>query len=130
MERNFREMFERGVMEDLFPEDRADQFFDALFGDPDEGTFDISLKFKDHDRDKLLFEFHLRQRPNKCLACNLTAGLPEVFTRHPVINAKGLIQEIDRLLDGRVRCADWRLGYTQEISDELHVIPLSIFLED
>jgi len=131
MEKNsFKEIFEREVMENLFPKERSDQFFDALLGDPHEGAFDISLKFKGHDRNKLLFEFHLSQRPNKCLACNLTAGLPDVFTRHPVIDAKGLIQEIDKLLDGRARCADWKLDYTQEISDELHVIPFAIFLED
>jgi len=130
MEKNIKEIFEREVMGNLFPKERADQFFDALFGDPDEGAFNISLQFKGYDRNKLLFEFHLSQRPNKCLACNLTAGLPEVFSRHPVINVKGVIREIDRLLDDRGKCADWKLGRTQEVSDECHVIPLVIFFEN
>ena len=71
----------------------------------------------------------LAQRPGKCITCSLTYGLPEVFTRHPIINIKGLVQNIEVLLDGRGRCVDWQLGSTQEISNDVHVIPLDIFLE-
>jgi len=124
------DLFSKAILENLFPKERTDQFFDALFGEPSEGAFDISLQFKGYDREKLLFEFHLKERSGKCLACNLTSGLPEVFTRHPVINVKGLIQGIDKLLNGRARCASWQLGYTREISGELHIIPLAISLKE
>ena len=124
------DLFNRAALKSLFPRERAGRFFDALFGDPSEGAYDIGLEFKGHNRDNLLFEFHLSQRPGKCLACNLTLGLPEVFSRHPVINVKGLIKEIDKLLDGRARCVGWKLGYTREVSDTLHVIPLTVSLQD
>ena len=122
----FEELFTGSNLSKLFPGDRADHFFDAMYGDPSEGAYDISLVFKGQDRDTLHFEFHLKQRPGKCLACNLTYGLPEVFSRHPIIGIKELVREIDQLLDGRWRCAGWRLGLTREVSSELHVLPLLI----
>jgi len=81
---SFDGIFTQDVLKKLFPEDRADQFFDALFGDAEEGAYDISLEFKGQSQNKLEFEFHLKQRPGKCLACNLTYGLPQVFSRHGV----------------------------------------------
>jgi len=121
--------FNQEKISELFPQERADQFFEALFGDRTEGAYDIALKFIKHTGNTLQFEFHLIQRPGQCLACNLTAGLPSVFSRHPVINVKGLVGKIDQLLDGQTRCTDWRLGATREMSKELHVIPLIISLE-
>ncbi len=115
------------VLKGLFPRERADEFFDALYGDKTEGTYDISLEFAGHSQNKLHLEFHLRQRPGKCLACYLTYGLPEIFSRHPIIDVRGLVQEINRLLDGRARCTDWQLENTQEVSSQLHVIPLTLF---
>lgn len=122
------DIFTPDVLQKLFPEDRTDQFFDALYGDASEGVYDISLKFNTHRQGQLEFELHLSQRPGKCLHCSLTYGLPEVFSRHPAININGLVREIDRLLDGRATCIDWQIGFTREISDELHVIPLTILL--
>ncbi len=112
----------------LFPKERSDSFFDALYGDASEGAYDIQLAFKEKRKDALQFEFHLVRRRGKCLACNLTYGLPKVFSRHPVINLKGLVRQIDRLLDGKARCAEWKLGHTLEISRDLHLIPLTIRL--
>lgn len=126
----FRELFTRDVLKTLFPADRSGRFFDALYGDATEGAYDVSLEFKEHSQDGLHFEFHLKQRPGKCLACNLTYGLPEIFSRHPIINIKGLVQEINRLLNGRDRCTGWRLGFTQVVSGKLHVIPLVLFLDN
>jgi len=114
---------------DFLPEDVSDSFFDALYGDADEGAYDISLKFKEFSENKLTFEFHLSQRPGKCLACNLTYGLPEVFSRHPIINVKGLITKINELMNGKMKCTDWKIGSTREISKELHIIPLIVNLE-
>jgi len=126
---NFEDVFTPEILSKLFPEDRTDKFFDALLGDAAEGTYDISLDFSGQNRDRLIFQFCLKQRPGKCLACHLTYGLPQVFSRHPVINIKGLFREIGELLREQVRCTDWRIGDTQEISGGFHTIPLFISLE-
>lgn len=121
--------FTRDVLKKLFPEERADQFFEALLGDAAEGAFDIRLDFKKHTRNRLEFELHLNQRPDKCLHCSLTYGLPAVFSRHPVININRLVQDIEQLLKGKARCIDWQLSNTREVSAELHIIPLTVFLD-
>ena len=124
----FDDVFSPDVLNKLFPEDRSDQFFDALYGDSSDGAYDIQLKFEAHDRDRLVFELNLNQRPEKCLTCSLTYGLPAVFARHPIIDISGLVQEIDKLLDGRAKCGDWQLGATREVSGTHHVIPLTVSL--
>jgi hypothetical protein len=124
----FNELFTQDVVNQLFPEDRADLLFDALFGDVTEGAYDISLAFKEHRQSKLEFDLQLKQRPGKCLNCNLTYGLPKVFSRHPIINISGLVKNIGQLLNGRATCVEWKLGNTKEVSSELHVIPLIISL--
>lgn len=121
-------LFTREKLDMLFPEDRADSFFEAIFGDASEGSYDISLEFKTQSDDRLEFEFHLKQRPGKCLACNLTYGLPTVFSRHPVIAVKRLVEEIICLTEGQARNSLWQLGNTREISRKLHIIPLTIFM--
>ena len=128
MAERFNDIFTTGVLKELFPEDRADRFFDALFGDPAEGAYNISLEFKGQGQDRLEFELRLTQRPGKCLNCNLTYGLPNVFASHPIINISGLVLEINRLLDGRAKCVDWQLGLTKEVSGDRHSIPLFISL--
>ena len=85
--------------------------------------------FDEYRENRLEFELHLVQRAGKCLNCHLTYGLPKVFSRHPVINISGLVQNIDKLIDGFARCTDWQLGNTREVSNDLHVIPLTILLE-
>jgi hypothetical protein len=128
--KGFNEIFTPGVLKKLFPEDRSNQFFDALYGDATEGSYDIRLEFKNHQENRLEFELYLTQRLGQCISCSLTYGLPEVFSRHPVININGLVQEVERLLDGRARCIDWKLGATREISDDIHVVPLGIILDN
>ena len=127
---SFDDVFTQNVLKKLFPQDRTDRFFDALYGDKTEGAYDIGLEFKGHSQNELQFEFQLRQRPSKCLACNLTFGLPKILSRHPIINVEGLVKEIDQLLNGRARCTNWQLGFTQVASGELHVIPLTLFLDN
>ena len=126
---HFDDLFTREKLRDLFPDSRADQFFEALLGDSEEGSYDISLEFRDAGNDRLNFEFHLKQRPEKCLACNLTYGLPEVFSRHPVINITKLVGDIEGLINGKAKSDGWQLGATREISRALHVIPLTISLK-
>jgi hypothetical protein len=125
----YLELFTPDVLASLFPETRADQFFEALFGDAEEGAYDIRLAFKGHEERILRFELQMIQRPGKCLACHLTYGLPQVFTRHPVINLKGLVADIGHLIKDGHRIEGWELGVTREKSRDLHVIPLILHLE-
>lgn len=128
-EKNLADMFNEDHLKQLFPESIADNFFEALFGDVSEGAYDIRMVFDKHQKDRLEFQFHLITRPGKCLRCNLTYGLPEVFSRHPIINIKGLVERIGDHLDGRGQIDHWKLGKTREISDALHIIPLTLFLK-
>jgi hypothetical protein len=127
---DYTQLFSDEILSEIFPPGRTDAFFAALFGDADEGSFDIILNFAHHDRDagKLHFELLLKERPGKCLACNLTYGMPAVFARHPIINIGGVVAAIERVIAGRARCGDWQLGNTRTVSNSLHVIPLTITL--
>ncbi len=126
-EKDAQSLLTREVLEEILPPERADQFFEALFGDSSEGSFDIGLSFKALRGQVLELEFQLRQRPGKCLACNVTYGLPQVFSRHPVIDVPGVVQQVTSLVNGS-RVEGWELGRTREVSGELHVIPLTITL--
>ena len=123
-------LFSTKNLQEMFPGDRSDAFFEALFGDAEEGAYDIKLAYMGSDGKTLSMELQLFERPGRCLACNLTQGLPTVFSRHPVINIKGVVQDIDRLLAGKARCADWSLGNTKQKSRSVHAIPLTIKLEE
>ncbi|MCK5542248.1 MAG: pancreas/duodenum homeobox protein 1 [Desulfobacterales bacterium] len=119
-------------LETLFGEDKADNFFEALYGDAQEGAYNISLKYKDYKNKLLTLAFHLTQRPGKCLVCNLTYGLPQVFSKHPIININGIVNKVQTLLIQKKeekKCVGWELGRTQEVSRELHTIPLIISIE-
>jgi hypothetical protein len=122
-------IFNQEKLDAIFPPERSNDFFDALFGDPDEGAYDIRLAFDRADNNQLRFNFELHQRPGRCLACNLTYGLPKVFERHPIINVQGVVEQIDALLDPNGRCSGWKLGKSHEISRQLHVVPLIIDID-
>ena len=121
-------IFSEKVVQSLFPPERTHDFFDALFGDANEGAYDIDLTFDGYDAtgQTLNFLLNLHERPGRCLACNLTSGLPEVFSRHPVINIKGLVREIETLLEGKMLCESWKVGHTIQKGRSLHCIPLLI----
>lgn len=123
---DFRVLFDPEVMGDIFPAERSDQFFEALYGDADEGAYDIRLAFNRIQNDRLQFQFELIRRPGKCLACNLTYGLPQVFTRHPIVNVNKIVSDIEALLPPGMACSEWRLGQTREISSDLHIMPFDI----
>lgn len=125
------QIFTDKALQALFPPERSNAFFDALFGDASEGSYDIVLTFEGYDkgRQTLHFLLNLHERPGRCLACNLTHGLPEVFKRHPIINIKGLVGDIERLLDGKIACESWELGRTDQKGRSLHCIPLQIQLK-
>ena len=128
--KNMNDLFTKEILEDLLPPQLSDDFFEALYGDTDEGAYNISLYFKSYDPEQksLSFELQLHERPGKCLACNLTYGLPEVFSRHPLINIKGLVDKIEILLDGDTKCISWELGHTRTPETNMHAIPLIIQL--
>lgn len=109
----------------IFPSSRTDEFFDALFGGAEEGAYDIRLVCNNVGPKSASFGFELHQRPGKCLVCNLTYGLPQVFQRHPVLNVAGVVEAICNEL-GWTGKTNWKLGSTQEKSRALHVIPLEI----
>lgn len=123
----YADIFDQQMMDSLFPEGRTNDFFEALFGDAEEGSYDISLAYAGGNGETLQFELQLRQRPGCCLACNLTYGLPQVFSRHPIINIQGVAEKVGEAV-GKPENVSWKLGATQEKSRELHVIPLSISL--
>ena len=110
----------------VFGPERTDDFFEALFGGAEEGAYDISLRFVKAGGNECEFAFDLTQRPGKCLACNLTYGLPQVFARHPVINAKGIAEQAAIALGKDPATIQWQLMATREISSSLHSIPLMI----
>lgn len=116
-------MMDTAVLDSIFPsKERTDAFFDALFGGAEEGAYDIRLVCRTVEANRAALAFELHQRPGKCLACNLTYGLPQVFQRHPVLNVAGVARAVaDHLGWTEV---SWKLGATEEISRELHAIPL------
>ena len=126
---HFKRIFSQAKLDALFPPDRTIQFFEALFGDNEEGAYDIRLAFKAATDSQLHFDFELHQRPGRCLACNLTYGLPQVFERHPIIDAQGVVTQLCTLLNGEGHCGQWKLGKSKEISRSLHAVPLIIDLE-
>lgn len=121
-------LFTPETLQQLFPKERSNDFFDALFGDASEGAYDIELVYNGSDGKSINLELRLHERPGCCLACNLTQGLPEVFTRHPVINVAGVVEAVDTLLAGQAKCRKWSLGRTEQRSKAMHLIPLTIEL--
>lgn len=121
-------LFTPEILQELFPKDRANDFFEALFGDSDEGAYDIELAYDGVNGDNLTMVLKLHERPGCCLACNLTQGLPQVFSRHPIINVAGIVAKVDEILGDNASCKDWSLGYTEQRQKEMHIIPINIVL--
>ncbi len=115
------------LLDALLPAERSNEFFDALYGDAEDGAYDIKLcvrSIEDH-RANLAFELH--QRAGKCLVCSLTYGLPQVFQRHPLINTANIAKEVAKTLGWDPETARFELGRTEEHGAALHSIPLTIF---
>ena len=126
-----KDIFTKEVLNELLPPQLSYDFSEALYGDATEGAYDVSLAFKDYDseQNELFFELQLHERPGKCLACNLTYGLPEVLSCHPLLNIKGMVEKIESLLGGDTKCSSWELGATETPAASMHAIPLTINLE-
>jgi hypothetical protein len=124
----FEKIFSSEVLNEIFPSEKSDEFFEALFGDREEGAYDISLKFREKKDNELIFDFSLDQRPGKCLVCSLTYGLPKVFIKHPVININEVVNRIASKIGKSEPNFEWQLGNTISISREKHLIPLHLKL--
>jgi len=131
LHQDLHDLFTKDVLKDLLPPQLSNDFSVALYGDAAEGAYDINLSFTDYDSEqkKLFFELQLHERPGKCLACNLTYGLPEVLSCHPLLNIKGMVEKIESLLGGETKVSGWKLGITQTPAASMHAIPLTISLE-
>ncbi len=128
----FKNILTKEKLAEIFPPERSNEFFDALFGDASEGSYDIELAYRQSTGDQLVINLLLHERPNCCLACNLTQGLPQVFSRHPIINIEGVVQKINTMITeagSGFTCGGWSLGYTEQQSSSLHLIPIKIELE-
>lgn len=110
----------------IFPASKTDAFFDALYGDAEDGAYDIRLTFVAQSKGGIELAFALDQRPNQCLACNLTYGLPQVFARHPIIGVVKVVEGVATMLGIDPATCSWELGRTQEHSKKIHTIPLII----
>ncbi|MBU4566018.1 MAG: pancreas/duodenum homeobox protein 1 [Desulfarculus sp.] len=113
----------------LIPAGKADDFFEALYGDASEGAYDFELVCRSEQGGRVELELLLHQRPGKCLACNLTYGLPQVLGRHPVLNLKGVVQRVCELAGADPARATWSLGHTRVISNQVHAIPITIEMQ-
>ena len=122
-------LFSEQTCKNLLPPERADEFFEALFGDASEGSYDLELKYVGDDNGAIRFDILLHERPGHCLACNLTYGLPQVFSRHPVINIQGIVDQVGEMLADDRSASGWSLGATRQLSSSTHAIPLVVELQ-
>ncbi|MEE4166957.1 MAG: pancreas/duodenum homeobox protein 1 [Desulfocapsaceae bacterium] len=123
---NYSTLFDKRVCTELLPPEKTNDFFEALFGDAAEGSYDIELAYDQADESRMRFNILLHERPGHCLACNLTQGLPQVFSRHPVIDIAGIVEQVSARLGDSVRITGWQLGSTEQRSSSIHLIPLTL----
>jgi len=120
-------LFDEKTLEELLPREQVEAFFEAFyFGE--EPAYDLSLGFRGVRGNLLLLELQLKARPNQCLACNLTWGLPGVMERHPMLNLEGVVRRLESKLPEGMKVASWELGATEQKNPDLHVIPFLIRL--
>lgn len=119
--------FTQDYLDTLLPVETSDKFFEALYGDAADGAYDIRLEFISANEKRIVLAFNLIKRPGKCLVCSLTYGLPNVFSRHPLINIKGMVKKIEE--ETGIKVKSWRMGDTEEQSNCLHTIPFFLNLE-
>ncbi|HFC98410.1 MAG TPA: pancreas/duodenum homeobox protein 1 [Thermosulfurimonas dismutans] len=122
-------MFSEEQIKTLLPREKIEAFFEAFyFGEEPAYDLELGLGHFDPEQRLVRLELRLKARPGRCLACNLTWGLPEVFKRHPALDLQGVVGRLEGLLPDGWKVRDWTLGTTEEIDEELHVIPLIVRL--
>ncbi|ETR72521.1 MAG: hypothetical protein OMM_07467 [Candidatus Magnetoglobus multicellularis str. Araruama] len=122
-------LFTQDTLNKIFPPEKTNEFFEALFGDASEGAYDIRLIYQGTQDKTLHFAFELTQRPEKCLACSVTYGLPQVFQRHRIINTQNIVNQIQTYINKNVQVIQWELKPTQPIQAHIHLVPLHITLD-
>ena len=122
----FNQIFTQDFLDQLLPLNFSNKFFEALYGDASDGAYDIRLQFVSASDEQIVLEFNLIQRPGKCMVCSLTYGLPNVFSRHPLININNMIKKIE---EKGVKVESWHLGDTKELNTSLHTVPFYLDLE-
>ena len=122
----FNQIFTQDFLDQLLPLNLSNNFFEALYGDASDGAYDIRLQFVSASDEQIVLEFNLVQRSGKCMVCSLTYGLPNVFSRHPLININNMIKKIE---EKGVKVESWHLGDTKELNTSLHTVPFYLDLE-
>jgi hypothetical protein len=123
--KDFTQKFSQKTLDQIFPPEKTDAFFEAMLGDASEGAYDIRLIYQGIQMNTLQFAFELTQRPNKCLACSVTYGLPQVFKRHRIIDTENIVKQIEAII-GNDRMLSWELQPTLPIDQHVHLVPLHI----
>lgn len=113
------------ILDEIFPPEKADAFFDAIYGGSEEGAYDISLTCEAVEDNSARLRFELKRREGQCLRCSLTYGLPAVFQRHPVIDINSVAEAVAHVLGWNN--FHWDLGKVVEESDALHYIPFNFY---
>lgn len=116
---------DEAFLDEIFPRKRADEFFDAIYGGAEDGAYDIILRSLSESPDEANLEFRLIRRPNQCLKCSLTYGLPDVFKRHPVIDLRGVAEAVAKKMNWQGDIA-WEVMPVVEKSEDEHVIPFNV----
>jgi hypothetical protein len=123
--KDFSQKFSQKTLDQIFPPEKTDAFFEAMLGDASEGAYDIRLIYQGMQKNILQFAFELTQRPNKCLACSVTYGLPQVFKRHRIIDTEDIVNQVKAII-GNDRIISWELQPTLPIDEKVHLVPLII----
>ena len=125
---NISQKFSQEILDKIFPTEKTDAFFEAMLGDSSEGAYDIRLIFQGIKDNSLHFAFELTQRPEKCLACSVTYGLPQVFKKHRIIDTENIVKQIQTII-GNANVLSWEIQPTLPIERNLHLVPLHIALD-
>jgi hypothetical protein len=122
------QIFSQKILDQIFPPEKTNAFFEAMLGDASEGAYDIRLVFQGVKENIIQFAFELTQRPGKCLVCSVTYGLPQVFKKHRIINTENIVNQIMTII-GNANVISWELRPTLQIEQDVHLVPLHITLD-
>jgi len=123
-------MFSEEWIKGLLPRKKIEAFFEAFyFGEEPAYDLELGLGEVSLEQKRIRLDLRLLARPGRCLACNLTWGLPPVLEKHPLLNLEEIVRRIEERLPEGLKVKNWELGAVREINSELHVIPLWIYLK-
>ena len=82
-------------LEKIFPRQRANDFFEALFGDADEGAYDIELAYREHNGSTLVMDLLLR----RLLDLGIRLARPGEFSERAFLNGKLDLAQAEAVAD-------------------------------